>query len=221
MFNRKAALAIAFGGWVVACGSGEAGDAVSADIANVADVESSFGPEFEVKNIGKTGIDPRMLANRKLPDGLRFDPPDCSKFVISQQIPDNVEGNMAAVTAEGDGSRYVAIAVETSKPVPLNDPGRGCQKVGFAGGNVQGLVETIDAPRIDGARTLGVHRIQQAIVDGEPRAGGELYNYSAHLGRYQVIVTANPLAQPGRPAATVDTARAKDLLAAAVAAIRG
>lgn len=220
MLNCRAVLAIAGVCWLAACGSGDASDSISADITKIADVKSGFGPEFQIKDIGKTGIDPRLLGNRKLPDGLKFDPPNCSKFVIGQQMPDNVEGNMAAVTAEGDGNRYVAIAVETSKPVPLNDPGRDCQKVGFSGGKMQGLVEVVDAPRIDRARTLGIHRIQQTLVSGKPRAGGELYNYSAHLGRYQVIVTANPLVQPERPAAHVDTARARDLLTAAVAAIR-
>jgi hypothetical protein len=219
MPNVKAVLAIGSVCWLLACGSGDSADSTPVDIGKVADVKSSFGPEFTVKNVAKTGIDQRIFGNRQLPEGLKFEPPDCSKFVTDQQIPDGVEGNMAAVAAEGDGNRFITIALETSQPVPFNDPGRACRKVGFAGDNMQGLVEVIEVPHIDGARTLGVHRIRQTVVDGTPRAGGELYNYSAHLDRYQVIVTATPVVENGKPAPQVDTVRARELLTAAVAAI--
>jgi hypothetical protein len=219
MLNLRTAAVLACVCLLTACASG--GSDESADITKVAEIKSSFGPEFKVKNIEKTGIDPKVFGRNTLPEGLKFDPPNCSKFVVNQQMPDNVTGNMAAVAAEGNGNRFVTIALETSKPVPFNDPGPGCHKVGFAGGRLQGLVEVVEAPHINGARTLGVHRIQQAIADGKPRAGGELYNYSAHFGSYQVIVTANPLVHHGKAAAPVDTARAAELLNAAVAAIRG
>ena len=61
---------------------------------------------------------------------------------------------------------------------------------------MRGLIEVVDAPQIDGTRTLGVHRVLQTMVQGKPRSG-ELYNYSAHFGDYQVIVTANPVVVPG------------------------
>jgi hypothetical protein len=64
-----------------------------------------------------------------------------------------------------------------------------------------------------------VHRVLQAVLDGGTRTG-ELYDYSAQFGDYQVIVTANPLVVPDQPVAKVDTQRARDLLAKAVAAIR-
>ena len=47
--------------------------------------------------------------------------------------------------------------------------------------------------------TLGVHRVLQTAGQRKARTG-ELYNYSAHFGDYQVIVIANPLggARPSR-----------------------
>ncbi|WP_343602217.1 DUF5642 family protein [Mycobacterium sp.] len=201
-----------------ACSSGSGGHA-SADITKIADVKSSFGPGFQVKDIAKTGVDPQVLSSRKLPEGLKFEPANCAKFVIGEQVPPGVQGNMAAVTAEGDGARYIAIALQTSQPVPLNDPGRNCKKVAFQGRGVRGFLEVVEAPQIKGVRTLGVHRILQTIAGGRPRTG-EMYNYSAHFGDYQVIVTANPLVAPDRPVAAVDTQRARDLLTAAVAAVR-
>ena len=206
---------------LAACSShGSSDNAPSADITKISQVKSDFGPEFKVKDVPKTGIDPKVLATHRLPPGLKFDPPDCSSFVVGQDMPPGLQGNMAAVSAEGDGNRFIAMAVQTSAPVPFEDPSRNCRKVAFEGGRMRGLIEAVDAPQIDGARTQGVHRVLQTVVQGKPRSG-ELYNYSAHFGDYQVIITANPMLQPGKPAAAIDTNKARDLLVKSVAAIRG
>jgi hypothetical protein len=112
------------------------------------------------------------------------------------------------------------MAVETSEPVPATDPAPNCQKVGFAGPRVRGLVEVVEAPQIKGVHTVGTHRVLQATADGKP-VTGELYNYVASFGTFLVIVTANPLVLPGKPLAPVNTQRARDLLTAAVAAVKG
>lgn len=203
---------------LAACGSGGA-PAESANIAKVSDVKSSFGPNFKVKDVPKTGIDPKLLASHKLPEGLKFEPADCAKFVVGQDMPLGLQGNMAAVAAEGNGNRFIVIAMQTSQPLPFNDPGRNCKQVGFEGRGMRGVIEVVDAPQIDDARTLGVHRVVQTAVRGKPRSG-EAYNYSAHFGDYQVIVTANPLVFPDKPATPVDTGKARDLLVKAVAAVR-
>lgn len=103
--------------------------------------------------------------------------------------------------------------------MPFNDPGKDCAKVTFSGAQLRGGVQVVDAPQIDSARTLGVHRVLQALTPGGPRTG-ELYDYSAQFGDYQVIVTANPLVIPNQPVAPVDTQRARDLLVKAVASVR-
>ncbi|MGH3564082.1 MAG: DUF5642 family protein [Mycobacterium sp.] len=218
MLTLRAMFATGCACWLAACGSGEPAE-VSADISKVVDVKSSFGPEFRVKDIARTGIDPKLLAGTTLPEGLTFEPAECSKFAISQQLPRGIQGNMAAVAAEGNGNRFITIALETSEPVPFSEPGRDCQKVGFVGEGMRGLMEVVEAPQIKGARTLGVHRVIQTVTGGQLRTG-ELYNYSAYFGPYQVLVTANPLVQPDKPVVPVDTARARDLLATAVAAVR-
>jgi hypothetical protein len=78
----------------------------------------------------------------------------------------------------------------------------------------------VEAPKIDGAHTLGTHRVLQTTIDGKPRTG-ELYNYVASFGQFLVIVTANPLVLPDKPVVPVDTKRARDVLTAAVAAVKG
>jgi Domain of unknown function (DUF5642) len=216
----RIAVAIGSACLLAACSShGSSDNAPSADITKISQVDSSFGPGYKVKDVPKTGIDSKVLSTHKLPPGLTFDPPDCSSFVVGEDMPPGLQGNMAAVAAEGAGNRFIAMAVQTNEPVPFNDPGRNCKKVAFQGGRVRGLIEVIDAPQIEGTRTLGVHRVLQTVVNGKPRSG-ELYNYSAHFGDYQVIITANPLLQQGKPVTPVDTNRARDLLVKSVAAIR-
>ena len=126
---------------------------------------------------------------------------------------------MAATTAEGDGNRFIAMRSRRPRRCRPRSA-QNCQKVGFSGRGVRGLVEVVEAPQIDGVHTVGTHRVLQTTVDGKPRTG-ELYNYVASFGTFLVIVTANPLVLPDKPVAPVDTQRARDLLTAAVAAVKG
>ncbi len=201
------------------CASGES-PAQTANIAKVTGVKSSFGPEFKVTEVPMTGIDPKMLAAQKLPESLKFDPADCAKFAVGPQFPEEVKGNMTAVSAEGAGNRFITIALETSEPIPVAEPADNCKKVSFAGGAVRGTVEVVPAPQLSDVETQAVHRVLQTAINGTPQTG-EIYSYRATFGNYQVIVTANPLVIPGQPVAPVDTKRAEGLLAAAVAAIKG
>jgi hypothetical protein len=191
----------------------------TADIAKVADLKSSFGRQFVVSEIPPTGIDPKFLAGQKLPEGLTFQPANCAPFASGQLVPPGTEGNMSAVSAEGEGNRFIVIAVQTNGPVPVSEPGKDCRKVAFDGGMVRGTVEAVEVPKIDGTTTIGVHRVVQTTANGKPRTG-EVFNYSAHFGNYQVIVSANPLVLPGKPTAPVNVQRARDLLIAGVNAIR-
>ena len=202
------------------CSGGSTPTVVQGDISRLVDVKASFGPEFTVNTVAPTGIDPRLLAPQALPQGITFDPADCGKFATGLALPPGLKGNMAAVTAEGAGNRFIAIAVETSEELPFPEPGPDCQKVAFAGPGARGLVEVAESPTIDGAKTLGTHRFVQTAVNGKP-ASGELYNYVASFGSFTVIVTANPLVLPNAPVQKVDTQRARDLLSAAVSDVRG
>jgi hypothetical protein len=214
----KVPLAIAFV-WALAGCSWGADSPAKVDIGKVTDVKSSFGPEFKVSDTPERAIDPKLLSARKLPDGLAFDPANCAKAAVGPDMPPDLQGNMAAVSAEGKGNRFVVIAVETSKALPFNDPGKDCAKVAFAGAGVRGGIEVVDVPHIDGTRTLGVHRVLQAVLPGGSRTG-ELYDYSAQFGDYQVIVIANPLVVPDQPVTPVDTQRARDLLVKAVSSVK-
>lgn len=204
---------------LAACGGGQPAEP-QGDIAKVVDLESGFGPDFKVSTVEPTGIDPRLLAPQALPQGVTFDPADCGKFATGLEVPDGLKGNMAAVTAEGAGNRFIVIAVETSEAVTPPQPADNCRKVAFAGPGARGLVEVADSPTIEGAETLGTRRFVQTTVNGKP-ASGELYNYVTSFGPYLVIVTANPLVEPGKPVLPTNTEKARELLTSAVALVRG
>ena len=212
-------LVVACAGLLTACASADTTPA-TADIAKVLDVKSSFGPAFKVSTFGPAGVDPHLLSGQALPPGVVFDPAECAKVATGLAVPDGLKGNMAATTAEGEGNRFITIAVETSEPLPFPDPGDACKKFAFAANGVRGLDEVVESPTLDGVRTLGTHRVVQTTVNGKP-ATGELYNYVATFGNYRVIVTANPLVDPSKPVVGVNTQRARELLSAAVKAIRG
>ncbi|MDT5012333.1 MAG: hypothetical protein QOH57_3950 [Mycobacterium sp.] len=178
-------------------------------------MKSTFGPPYQVNTIGKTAIDPKLLAPIQFQQDLVWDPADCAKYAWT--LPANLKGNIATLTAEGGGNRLIAMAVETSEPVRL-DPAvvEKCKHVTFSGKDMHGVVDVVDAPHIDGAQTLGKHRQLQTAT-----ASGELYTYVAYLGDYLVVVTANPLPVPNQAVPSVNVQRAQQLLIDAVAAVRG
>lgn len=209
--------AVLCAGVVAGCGSADRPD--TADIGKISALKASFGPQFAVTEIAPAGIDPKVLAGQRLPEGILFKPDSCGQFATGQLVPSGTAGNMSAVSAEGEGNRFIVIALQTDQAVPVVEPGPECQKVSFVGGPIHGTVEAVEVPKIDGTKTIGVHRVVQTVIDGKPRTG-EVYNYSAHFGDYQVIVSANPLVLPDKPLVAVNTQRARDLLIAGVNAIR-
>jgi hypothetical protein len=189
------------------------------DIGKVLTLKSTFGPDFQVASAGPAGIDPKLLAPQKLPDGITFDPPPCADAASKPVLPSGLKGNMAALIATGEGNRFIVIAVETSEPVPYKPPADSCRNIKFAGPNIGGTVDVIDAPQINGAHTLGTRRVLQASV-GRATSSGQLYTFAAYLGRYLVIVTADPLVLPNQPVTPVNVTRAQEVFTNAVAAVR-
>ncbi len=120
---------------------------------------------------------------------------------------------MAAVTAEGDGNRFITIAVETSEPVPINRPANNCQKVELRRRRCAGPRRgRRGADQIDGVQTCWASIGWCRRPSTAQLRAGEVYNYTASFGTFLVIVTANPLVVPDQPVAQVNTERARDLL---------
>jgi len=205
-------------GALAACSSGESAHPV--DIKKVFTVESTFGPEFRVKGKGPTGIDPALEGSQGLPPNVTFTPPDCGKYTTSQRLPLGTQGKMAAVFADGKGNRFVAVAFQTAGELPFKAVPDQCKHVTFDSTNVNGVVDAVAAPQIDGAQTLGTYRQVQATV-GDKQRTQEVYHFAAYLGSSLVVVTATPLAAANQPAPPIDVDRARRLLTDAVSAVRG
>lgn len=197
----------------VALATGCAPAAPTLDVGRVLSVKSMFGSSFKVTTAGPGAIDPKYLEPQQFPEGVTFEPADC----VDNALPSGLKANTAVVTAEGEGNRFIVIALETSEPVPFDaaEVDR-CRHVTFSSATVRGVVDVVDAPQIEGAETVGKHQVVQTAA-----GGGELYKYVAYLGNHRVIVTADPLIAPNQPGAPVNVQRAQQLLTDAVAAIRG
>lgn len=190
------------------------------DISKVQSLKSTFGPDFKVVTTGTTGIDPKLLAPQRLPPGVTVDPADCASYASGGMLPPSLRGNMAGLSAEGEGNRFIAIALEASELVPFDSQiADKCKHVTFTSGAFHGTVDAVDAPHVDGAQTVGYHRVLQATINGRARSG-EIYDYVAYLGDNLVLVTANPLVVPTGPVVQVNVPRAQKLFTDAVAAVR-
>ena len=191
------------------------------DISKIFSVKSTFRPDFKVVTTGPTGIDPRLLAPQKLPPGITLDPPDCARYATAQVLRPGLKGNMASVAAQGENNRFTAVAVETAQPVAYEAVSDHCKHITFTGRSLKGEIDAIDAPHIDGAKTLGTHHVLDTTVADRTRSS-ESYNYTAYLGNnHLVLVAANPVLVPNQSPASVNVERARRLLTDSVAAVRG
>jgi hypothetical protein len=206
-------------GWVVGCG---AGHHKPIETEKVFEVKSTFDEQYKTKTKGPTDIDPKMLGPQKLPPAVKFDPADCADYVSSGRLPKGIRGKMSVLSADGEGNRFIAIAVQADQDVPFDDEAaKDCKHVSFeAGGKITGYIDEVDAPDIKGAQTVGSHR-QIEVMAGDQQRSREVYNFAAYLGDWAVLVTANPLTAKGQEPAPVDADRARQLLTDSVAALRG
>lgn len=213
-----AAVVVIGAGSLVACG-GHHHEPI--DTSKVFTVEKTFGQGYKTKTKGPTDINPKMLGPEKLPPGVSFDPAGCRDYVTGGRLPRGTRGRMSALAADGEGNRYTAIAVQADKDVPFDaETAKKCEHVTFEAGRLTGYVDEVDAPRIDGAATVGSHRQIEIVLPSGQRST-EVYSFAAYLGDWLVLVTAGPLAVGGQAPPPVDTDRARQLLTDAVSALRG
>ena len=206
-------------GTLVACGGQTDTAAKRLDIAKVFTLKSEFGPDYQVNTDGPSAIDPKLLGS-PTPSGMTYDPADCHKSTL----PPGLTGKQATISGVGQGNIFTVVAVESPGPVPYDaTDAEKCRHVTYSGTDsgtdISGTTDIVDAPKIDGAQTVGAH--QTATIAGMPRPT-ESYLYVAYLGNYVVAVNASAASAllPNQPVAPVDSGRAQKLLTDAVAAMR-
>ncbi len=193
-----------------------------ADVSKLFAVKSTFGPEYRLSSKGPSDITPQMVGEQQLPPGVTFDPPDCEKLATGRRLPTGTKGKTAVVSADGNGNRLIAIAVSATTKVPYDASlTQTCKHVAFTAGHVNGTIDVVDAPKIDGAQTVGGHRQVQRSARGKEQSS-EMFTYSAYFGNSVVIVDASPLpARKQQQPNPVDIERAQQMLTDAVSAMRG
>ncbi len=196
MSNLRAALVIVCAGALAACSSAESAepDLSHADIANIKTVRSDLPAPFKVTDIAPTAIDPRILEPQKLPPEIKFDPADCGQFANQQVLPAGVKGNMAALTAEGEGNRFIVIAVETSETgAGQPTPRRTARRSASPGRRCAASSRSSRRRRSTALQTLGVSPRPADRRSTASRAPASSTTTSRSFGSLLVIVTANPL----------------------------
>lgn len=191
------------------------------DISKIVSLKSTFSPDFKVVTRGPTGIDPRLLTPKKLPPDITFEPPDCAKYALRQPLRPRLKGNMASLAAQGENNRLLAVAVETGQRVAYEPVSDHCKHITFTGRSLKGEIYAINAPHIDGAKTLGTYSVLDATASDRTRSTVS-YNYTAYLGNnHLVLVVADPVVVPNQSPAPVNVDRVRRLLTDSVAAVRG
>ncbi len=79
-------------------------------------------------------------------------------------------------------------------------------------------VRLVDAPRIDGAETLGMAADITTSVEGGNQIGSRANTFTAYLGDYYAFTTL--ISDPGSPQSPLTPQFAADLLVKAVSALR-
>ena len=86
-------------------------------------------------------------------------------------------------------------------------------------GSPAARVHLVDAPRIDGAETLGMAAEIVTSVEGGNEIGSRASTFTAYLGDYYAFTTL--ISDPGSPDAALTPQFAADLLVKTVSALRG
>lgn len=120
----------------------------------------------------------------------------------------------------GSGAGGTVYAVVVTGAVAL-DPSlvAQCRQWGIAGRRASARVRLVDAPRIDGADTVGMTADILTSVEGGNEIGSRASTFTAYLGDYYAFTTV--VSDPGSPNAALTPQFAADLLVKTVSAVRG
>lgn len=120
----------------------------------------------------------------------------------------------------GSGAGGTVYAVVVAGPVAL-DPSlvAQCRQWGITGRRANARVHLVEAPRIDGADTVGMTADILTSVEGGNEIGSRASTFTAYLGDYYAFTTV--VSDPGSPNAALTPQFAADLLVKTVSAVRG
>ncbi|ODR10696.1 hypothetical protein BHQ15_04680 [Mycolicibacillus koreensis] len=144
----------------------------------------------------------------------RTDPPVCAALIDPPaEDPDAGTG----IFGSGPGGILYAVVAAAPALDPALTEQCATFTVTFARTDVD--VRVIDAPAVEGARTVGLTSQGRTLVEGGGEIDTHAETYLADVDGYRVITAA--VIDPGSPAPPLPAGFAADLLVAAVAELRG
>jgi hypothetical protein len=115
---------------------------------------------------------------------------------------------------------YAVVVAAPTSPLALDQSlVAHCRQWGMTGRRASARVHLVDAPRIDGAETLGMAAEIVTSVEGGNEIGSRASTFTAYLGDYYAFTTL--ISDPGSPDAALTPQFAADLLVKTVSTLRG
>jgi len=184
------------------------------DPANIRRVRRDIPPGYEVTTVSSVAAPPGIWG---LGGAGVATPPRCAVLADPTsghgQSPQGISGSGAG------GTVYAVVVAAPTGPLALDQSlVAQCRQWSMTGRRASARVLLIDAPRIDGAETLGMAAEIVTAVEGGNEIGSRASTFTAYLGDYYAFTTL--ISDPGSPDAALTPEFAADLLVKTVSALR-
>jgi hypothetical protein len=185
------------------------------DPANIRRVRRDIPPGYEVTTVSSLAAPPGIWG---LGGAGVATPPRCAVLADPAsghgQSPQGISGSGAG------GTVYAVVVAAPTGPLALDQSlVAHCRQWSMTGRRASARVLLIDAPRIDGAETLGMAVEIVTAVEGGNEIGSRASTFTAYLGDYYAFTTL--ISDPGSPDAALTPQFAADLLVKTVSVLRG
>jgi hypothetical protein len=185
------------------------------DPANIRRVRREIPPGYEVTTVSEVTAPPGIWG---LGGTGVADPPRCAALADPAaghgQSPQGISGSGPG------GTVYAVVVAAPTGPLVLDQSlVAQCRQWSMTGLRAGAHVHLVDAPRIDGAETLGMAAEIVTSVEGGNEIGSRTSTFTAYLGDYYAFTTL--ISDPGSPDAALTPQFAANLLVKTVSALRG
>jgi Domain of unknown function (DUF5642) len=182
--------------------------------ANIKRVGRDLPPGYEVRPVAPESAPPAIW-------GLGGDRAAAPARCAALADPAGGHGQSGqGISGSGAGGIvYAVVAAAPSRPVLLDQSlVAQCRQWTMTSGRATARVRLVDAPRIDGAETLGMAADVSTPVEGGNEIGSRAETFTAYLGDYYAFTTL--ISDPGSPQSSLTPQFAADLLVKTVSALR-
>jgi hypothetical protein len=185
------------------------------DPANIRRVRRDIPPGYEVTTVSGVAAPPGIWG---LGEADVATPPRCA--VLADPAGGHGQSSQGISGSGAGGTLYAVVVAAPTAPLALDQSlVAHCRQWGMTGRRASARIHLVDAPRIDGAETLGMAAEIVTSVEGGNEIGSRASTFTAYLGDYYAFTTL--ISDPGSPDAALTPEFAADLLVKTVSALRG